>query len=309
MHDHANSHLPRSRHVRAAWLGSAALLSGCILRRVRDSGAVPASEFPPAVLAYDGIPWLFAAGAVLLAWAAWTLRTSAGEGSRRWRRAFTLGALLGVGAIPVPDLILPAVLLIMASIAALATTREYTAVERSNRDEAAHITDAVLRLDPRGLMWVFATLVTLGTLATLILGTAETFFYTQNFVPDLVDPEQLTRYRTSLLGLSVFVGLDVGIALTVALILLHVLLRLLDRWGVLRPGATPWLLGILVGQALAFGLYDQTRARPCWAACSASGWPSRAFTCSSRWRRAGIHRPKRSRSTERSWGSSWGCRS
>ena len=48
---------------------------------------------------------------------------------------------------------------------------------------------------------------------------------------------------------------------------------------------------------------------PCWAACSASAWPSPGSSCSSPWRRTGIRRPTRSRSTAWSWGSRWGSRS
>lgn len=210
---------------------------------VKRTGAVPASEFPPAVIAYRLSPWLLYGGfaaailaslpllktkASLAAAAAFALIAWGGVFETPWQPTLYP---LGIGGLCVVTWILQSIRQGDDPDRSIALARALRHIEPIRQIERGLIVAAVVTAVPAGLLLL------------------ESFIALQGWVPRLLPEETLAAHRSLVLPLSLGTGIQAGIGVVLALMALPLASRFL-----LANPDSPSRLAVIDRTGLLLGL-------------------------------------------------------
>ncbi|MGQ0614815.1 MAG: sulfatase-like hydrolase/transferase [Planctomycetaceae bacterium] len=177
--------------LRLGWSGLLALSFAAFLRRLKESGAVPADEFAPAVALYAAIPFLGGAGAAAI------LLHLRGQRWPGW-----IGGVLAAGSLLWPPLLWPAAaLLVLAWVGPL------------NREDGAPLAAPSWARSAR----VFPLLAFFGAASFTLLGLLEAAFHLAPLSPRLIPPADLRAMLLASPGLGALYAIPVALLTTLLL--------------------------------------------------------------------------------------------
>jgi arylsulfatase A-like enzyme/MFS family permease len=219
-----------------------------LVSRLETSGAAPREEFGPARWIFASYPVFLGFAVLLLAWgivACWRARP--GRALSLW---FTAGALLTGLAAAFPWLLLPGFLVLALACGRLILIGEDRASEMPIGRDLEELGRRLLPLGLPRILEVFILSSLLAALGGVVLALGETAYYTVRFVPELVQPAELAGLRAGLVSLGTLLGLEIGLVITITLVLLALALRVLARRGV-PSRRFPLAASLVLGQGVA----------------------------------------------------------